>query len=129
MGDQQIGVDIQEHALLRDETKEQAVLRIRRLARRFFHPSEARYVDGEAQDFRRFFRVWAARESFVKYTGQGIDARFSEYCLIPEGFGSPEPDAWQAENVWIREIPFRESYTLCICTSKMCEIEEIVIRV
>ena len=73
--------------------------------------------------------MWAARESFVKYTGQGIDARFSEYCLIPENFDLPEPDGWTAENVWIREIPFEDAYTLCVCTSKMCDIEEIVIHV
>ena len=78
----EVGVDIQEHAIHKNETRQEAAVRFAKMARRFFHPVEAKYV--EAESFYRFFGVWAARESYVKYTGQGIDASFSEHCVIPE---------------------------------------------
>ena len=46
------------------------------MAKRFFHEKEADYVQEKAP-YQRFFRVWAAKESYVKYTGKGID----EMCI------------------------------------------------
>lgn len=122
----QIGLDLQEHVRLKDETVESASIRFRKIAHRFFHPIEVKFVDLDS--YCNFFRVWAARESYVKYTGQGIDASFSQYCVIPEDEKlwqqlSKERAAksWQAQGQWFWEIPYRENYTLCVCTKEQME--------
>lgn len=128
---QEVGVDIQEHTLNRSETRQEAMVRFAKMARRFFHPVEAKYV--ETESFYRFFGVWAARESYVKYTGQGIDAAFSEHCVIPEEekqwpedaqLGQGAGESWHAQGAWFWETVFEENYTLCVCAG-----EEIPCRV
>ena len=128
---QEVGVDIQEHTLNRNETRQEATVRFAKMARRFFHPVEAKYV--ETESFYRFFGVWSARESYVKYTGQGIDASFSEHCVIPEEeeqwpenpqLGQGAGESWHAQGAWFWETVFKENYTLCVCAG-----EEIPCRV
>lgn len=123
-----VGVDLQEHTRLSGETEEEAAVRFRKMAHRFFHPLEAKFV--EEDSYRHFFRIWAARESYVKYIGQGIDASFSEHCVIPEadeawprGDDGREDVRWQASGVFFCEKPFREAYTLCVCAGEECECE------
>ena len=122
----EVGVDIQEHTMNRSETRQEATARFAKMARRFFHPVEAKFV--ETESFYRFFGVWAARESYVKYTGQGIDASFSEHCVIPEAEEMQQPVntllgqetgvSWQAQGVWFWETVFEENYTLCVCAGE-----------
>ena len=115
-----VGVDIQEHVRMEGESIEEASQRFRQMAHRFFHPIEAAFVDEES--YYRFFGVWAARESYVKYTGKGIDASFSEFCVIPEKKDrQPElgemskANIWQAEGVSFWETRYQNDYTLCVC--------------
>ena len=121
-GPGEVGVDIQEHTVNRSETRQEATVRFAKIARRLFHPVETEFVGLES--FYRFFGVWAARESYVKYTGQGIDASFSEHCVIPKTtehwpeLTPPLPGqavSWQAQGVWFWETIFEENYTLCVC--------------
>ena len=121
MANEAIGVDLQQHVRLKDETIEAASVRFGKIAHRFFHPLEAGYV--ELNRYSNFFDVWTARESYVKYTGQGIDADFSDFCLIPEQeeqweylSQSTEPVSWQAQQVWFYKQRYGEDYTLCVCT-------------
>ncbi len=79
----ELGIDLQEHVIRAGESRRQAETRYRKMAVRFFHKREAAYVL-EGDSFRRFFRIWAAKEAYVKYTGQGIDDSFGEFCVIPE---------------------------------------------
>ena len=108
--------------MTRSETRQEATVRFAKMAHRFFHPVEAEFVTLES--FYRFFGVWTARESYVKYTGQGIDASFSEHCVIPDTkehwpeLTPPLPGpvvSWQAQGVWFWETIFEENYTLCVC--------------
>ena len=47
ISNQPVGIDLQEHTLLRGETQEQALTRYCKIARRFFHPLEADFVEGD----------------------------------------------------------------------------------
>ena len=112
---------------MQGESVEEAAVRFRKMAHRFFHPVEADFVD--ADSYLRFFGVWAARESFVKYTGQGIDATFSEHCVIPSEEskwprmdGSEETESWSAGGAYFSKVKFREDYTLCVCTKEKCSV-------
>lgn len=108
-----IGVDLQEIGHLRSETPDSAVPRLKRMAKRFFHPSEAEYAEDDT--YRRFFRVWTAKEAYVKLTGQGIDNDFSSLCVIPEG-GIPEAQVWQALGVHFIQTEIPTGYSFCICS-------------
>ncbi len=45
------------------------------IARRFFSPEECRYVfASDADEERRFLRVWTRKEALIKYLALGIDA-------------------------------------------------------
>ena len=125
MADRPIGLDLQEHVSCRNETAEDAAARYLRMAKRFFHPGEAEYVKQDS--YQRFFQVWAARESYVKYTGQVIDDHFSEFCVLSEDTdlremeektvnGGGSVTAWHALDAWFQKMEFRKGYTSCVCT-------------
>ena len=121
ISNQPVGIDLQEHTLLRGETQEQALIRYCKIARRFFHPLEADFVEGDPKN--RFFPVWTAKESYVKYTGQGMDEYYDSFCVLDRSSAAPQLPAetsWQAEQVSFLQIPFAEGYTFCICTPDSC---------
>lgn len=72
VADCEIGVDIQKHK----EYKEN-------LARRFFHPEELAFLSTAADQKRCFYDLWSMKESFVKYTGQGLSTGMDSFSVIP----------------------------------------------
>lgn len=143
MANQPIGLDLQEHVTRKGETLEVAAARYCRMAQRFFHPREAEYVKQE-DSYLRFFQIWAARESYVKYTGQGIDDHFGEFCVLPGRNGLQEAQeqkkgvqetggqaandrkavtSWYALDAWFQEMKFAENYTLCMCTQNVVSLD------
>ncbi len=94
---QKVGLDLQ--AAQRAQTQ--------KIARRFFHPREAGYLQEHPGDF---FKVWSAKESYVKFTGQGIDSSFSDFSVVgTQGLLD------QLNGVRLRLWPFCEGYSLCLC--------------
>ena len=122
---QPVGVDLQEHTPLRDETPENAARRYCKIAGRFFHPLEASFVLENPQE--HFFPVWTAKESYVKFTGRGMDDAYSDFCVVSEGLRSrlhrQVPVTWQAEDVSFHMSGFEENYTLCVCAENPCAWE------
>jgi len=130
-----VGLDLQEHTLAKGESREEAAVRFRKMAHRFFHPKEAGFVDLDS--YHNFFTVWTAREAYVKHTGQGIDKYFSEHCVVPREetwrqiSGLPETHIhasarsgqviWQALGKWFWKTLYNDNYTVCICTETPCE--------
>ena len=116
----EVGLDLQEHVMLKNETEEEAAQRFLKMARRFFHPEEALFV--ERNRYQNFFAVWSAREAYVKYTGQGIDASFSEHCVVPKREqwecmeGSADESSWVAQGVCFWNRAYDTRYTMCVCT-------------
>lgn len=127
---QPVGVDLQEHTPLRDETPEYAVQRYCKIARRFFHRLEAEFVLENPQ--AHFFAVWSAKESYVKFTGKGMDDTYSDFCVVNDDLRSRLPKqetiAWQAENVSFRMCEFKDNYTLCVCTLVPCDWEWVIAK-
>ncbi len=109
MSDIPVGLDIQEHTRRKNESEEDADVRRMKIARRFFHPDETEYASrGSAV---RFFKVWTAKESYVKLTGKGIDADFSGFSVfdLDEKFYSFE----------------RGEYSVSVCSADEAEVEVI----
>jgi len=124
---QPVGVDLQEHTPLRGETREYAAQRYSKIARRFFHRQEAEFVLEDPQN--HFFVVWTAKESYVKFTGKGMDDTYADFCVVNEALYLQlllnEKISWQAENVFFHLCSFRDNYTLCLCTAAPCSWEWI----
>lgn len=95
-----LGVDLQYHQ----------TLHLDRITKRFFHPLESAWIGSGDPD--RFYMVWTAKESYVKFTGQGIDNEFPDFSVI----SSAGQITGNLHNTFIRHIPFKPEYTLCICT-------------
>ncbi len=109
MSDIPVGLDIQEHTRRKNESEADADARRMKIAKRFFHPDENEYAScGPAV---RFFKVWTAKESYVKLTGKGIDADFSGFNVfdLDEKFYSFE----------------RGEYSISICSADEAEVEVI----
>ena len=65
-----LGLDVEAPPLLENREK---------IARRFFHPSEVKWL--ESQGFSDFYKVWTAKESAVKFTGEGITENFGKFYV------------------------------------------------
>lgn len=78
------------------------------LSRRFFHPREDAFL---AQDgYKRFYDLWTAKESLVKFTGRGFHDEPESFSVVAEDGTFP----W-AEGAQLRHLSFREGYSLCVC--------------
>ena len=81
ISEQEIGVDVQDHRAISDE-------RMISLAARFYAPEEQQFLE-EAPSFdvrqERFFRIWAAKEAYAKYTGKGLAEDFTRFYADFEG--------------------------------------------
>lgn len=85
------------------------------LSRRFFHPREDAFL---AQDgYERFYDLWTAKESLVKFTGRGFYDEPESFSVVAKDGRFPS-----AEGVRLQHVPFREEYSLCICTEVIGEI-------
>ena len=109
-----VGIDLQQHKCRGYETQADAVLRHKKLASRYFHPQEQAYL--ERDPWEGFFRIWTAKESFVKRTGRGIDHGLCNICVLPQG------EAWEDENGFFRQATFSD-YTLTLSTETSTEWE------
>ncbi len=99
-----VGLDLQQRRPVQAE----------KLARRFFHPLEAACV---ARRPAIFFDLWAAKESFVKYTGQGITSAFSAFSVVQDGELAP-----RTQGAFLQILPFQADYTLCLCTGAEAQV-------
>lgn len=84
-----------------------------RLSRRFFHPDEDAYL--RRRDYADFFPLWAAKESYLKYTGQGITDELSAFSTV-----SAQGDFPALPGLCLRLLPWRRDYALCLCTAAPC---------
>lgn len=100
----EVGVDLQRHV----------DCPAGRIARRFFHPDEADWLEAHPD---RFFDVWTAKEAYVKFTGRGIGEQFGAFSCIADGALVPPPGSFH------RFLPFAEGYSCCVCAGCEFEIE------
>lgn len=105
--EQEIGIDIERIARCRME-----------VARRFYHPVEVEALekaDGTART-ALFFRLWAIKESFLKYTGTGLSASLSGFQVKNEKntFYILHNDGKQPA-VHIHECSLNKNYACYVC--------------
>jgi len=98
----EIGIDIQHIGSIADKQK---------IAKRFFHKDEYEYL--KKNEFKEFYSVWTAKESYVKYTGQGITDSFAEFSVADTNGIVEYINAGQ-----IKFLDFDENYRVCLCAKK-----------
>ncbi len=101
-----VGLDLQYH---KDCNREG-------IARRFFHPREYDYA--AKNGVQGFFQVWTAKESYVKFTGQGIAGGFRDFTTI-----SPTGSLGPCGNGFLQPLEFKANYSLCLCTPKQRSVQ------
>ncbi len=69
-----VGVDIQEWRQLKAD-----------VAGRFFHPAETEYLRKltPSESEKNFFAIWCLKESYIKYTGEGLGGGLDELDFTP----------------------------------------------
>ncbi len=83
LSDAPVGIDLQKHGGHGTGTEPAGdTERHIRLGNRYFHPEEAAYVR-KKNSATRFYRIWTAKEAYVKYTGRGIDGKFGRISVAP----------------------------------------------
>lgn len=71
ISDREIGADIE---YMKGDSD-----RLLRLAKRYFTEPEAEYVS--ADPHRRFYEVWCKKESYIKYTGEGMSRPLGSFSV------------------------------------------------
>lgn len=107
LSDREVGIDIE-----RQGTARMAV------ARRFFHPDELRALEAlpaAARD-ERFFRLWVAKESFLKYTGTGLSASLDSFCVCFDAGTATIRKEGKPENVCLHASLLAPGYPCCVCS-------------
>ena len=105
---QQIGIDVEYH---------RADCQFERIAKRFFHPEEYRYLERNGFSTTSFYPLWTAKESYVKYTGTGISDLYSSFSAAKDGALSGE-----INGVLFRHYPVRKDYSFCLCTKEAGQV-------
>ena len=78
----------------------------REVARRFFTPAEAAWLDARPE--AEFFRLWTRKESYIKAIGKGLTQRLDSFSVLEELI-------FQGSTAWyFHEHPVEGGYlTLC----------------
>lgn len=92
-----------------------------RVAKRFFAPSEIvqlEQTDDEAERDRLFAQIWTRKESYVKFTGEGLKVDLSDFAMDPLTKRLIMHDRIFPVQFWEIEEP--EGYIITVC----CNIEQ-----
>lgn len=117
IADQPVGMDLQ---LRRKKSGEKSVQHSARIAERFFHPDEKAFIKNGGD----FYDVWAAKESYVKYTGRGIGEGFDAFAVADENGILPRVKLEKKETAELKLLyPDKlADYSLCICAQEIKDI-------
>ena len=78
-GESPVGVDVEQ---IRMEAGKENI------ARRHFTPEEQEYLFSAGEENgERFFEIWTAKESYLKYLGTGLRRSLNSFSVVPDGTG------------------------------------------
>ena len=78
-GESPVGVDVER---IRMEAGKENI------ARRHFTPEEQEYLFSAGEENgERFFEIWTAKESYLKYLGTGLRRSLNSFSVVPDGTG------------------------------------------
>lgn len=93
-GGAEVGVDVQQ---------QDAAVNMEAIAGRFFTADEQAYI---GTDLLRFYEIWTKKESYLKYTGKGLQTDLRSFStLIPD------------HKIRYHHRHLEGGYSLCLCTT------------
>ena len=121
LSEQTLGVDVQDHRSMTDD-------RIMQLASRFYAHEERRLLSETASDEAQrnlFFRLWAAKEAYAKFTGMGLAEDFTRfYADFDDMVIRRSPDG---RTLGFLQAPLElPHYSCIICTEEKASGAEVV---
>ena len=99
-----VGLDVQQHRACQKQA----------LARRFFSSAECAFLERTA--YVPFFDLWCAKESYLKYTGEGLSG-LTAVCTVSQGCVFPS-----VPGVHLQLLPLFAGYSVCVCTAAPAKI-------
>ena len=118
ISDEEIGCDIQ---IIED--KKDNILKI---AKRFFTTKESEYMESLSDDevMDVFYRIWTAKESYIKATGEGLSKDLASFETAFEQGMVKISD----EKYFCHEIDNIEGYKASYCTCKKAKEDVIFLK-
>ncbi len=104
ISDSQIGADIEFNCADAD--------RLIRLSERYFTKEETEYI--KTQPCERFYEIWCAKESYIKYTGEGFSRTLSSFSVLDAKLH------FSCFNI--------DDYTVCVCSKEKADTPPIFIE-
>ena len=84
-----------------------------KIAQRFYHPNELKYVQSAEDQPRAFTRIWTRKEAYLKQLGTGIEADLSAFDTVSGEL---------AEHIHSVDL---DGYVLSVCAADMIPEETI----
>lgn len=112
VADGPVGVDV--------EQVTQADLRI---ADRFFAPEEIELLHRVRDQNRAFYRLWTAKESYIKYLGTGLSMPLS--CFVASGERVIAKGS--ATDAMLHHLALDERYALCACADGLQDARLVIV--
>lgn len=126
-----VGVDVEDYSRRNLPQK-----RFMDITKRFFKPDEQDYVlgstgtDDGADDAggtdklamepdealkNRFFRIWTAKESYMKFTGNGFTEGFKNFSVLDDSL-----------DLYFRNVPVDPQVVLTYCSERDTNLDELI---
>lgn len=102
-----IGLDIEHYS-----TRKMSDKRLNDISKRFFMEDEQAYVGG---DIVKFFRIWTAKEAYMKFTGNGFSEGFTNFSVLDDSL-----------NVYFRNVPVDPQVELTFCSERDTNLDELI---
>lgn len=97
-----------------------------RIAERFFHPEEQRYLTYSKEPEKDFFRIWTLKESYLKAEGTGFSVSPASFAVLPEGEHSAH---FFGETIYrFTRLPAFEDYCLSVCSLSETVSDHVVLK-
>lgn len=105
ISDHNIGIDLQE----------KRACKVDLIASKFFSTDEKDFCKGNPD---RFFEIWSAKESYVKFTGSGIDENFKRFSVLSDDFKINK-----VNDAFLNKVFVKDNYYFYICSALDALIE------
>jgi 4'-phosphopantetheinyl transferase len=120
---QRVGIDVE---FMREPVE------IADLAQRFFSPYETALLANVPIENRpkAFFRIWTAKESFVKATGAGLSLELSSFDIdldqkLDATLKATRPDPGEAGCLHVRSLSMPEGYEAAVSTEGKLDLQMV----
>ncbi len=121
--DYQLGLDIEMVRSVQDA---------KQLSKRFFSIEENLFLEktGQSALLDNFFRVWSAKEAYIKALGRGISKKLQEFSVVDaEGTFAVKDDAEKnGDNYMLNELNIGSGYKSFLCTANSGKHSSIIVQ-